>query len=142
MTGERRTHATTASWWNGLGNLEACPQECGHGSLKGYATGRDEESTSCGWVSGEDSALSEKPHRVDRPYALPPPPEGRNAESDQTNDHGGQQKERARFRDSGGNQVDLRAAVAGGRPSQSKEAGSRIVRSTATRDPTAVAGRV
>src|ERR1019366_9311591 len=73
MTGERRTHATTASWWNGLGNLEACPQECGHGSLKGYATGRDEESTSCGWVSGEDSALSEKPHRVDRPYALKTP---------------------------------------------------------------------
>src|SRR5450759_4845412 len=25
-------------WWNGMGNLEECPQEWGHGSLKGYAT--------------------------------------------------------------------------------------------------------
>src|SRR5450759_1696459 len=36
--GFRRSHATTTSWWNGLGNPEECPQEWVHGSLKGYAT--------------------------------------------------------------------------------------------------------
>src|ERR1035437_7847647 len=25
-------------WWKGMGNPEECPQEWGHGSLKGYAT--------------------------------------------------------------------------------------------------------
>src|ERR1039458_3796816 len=36
----RRAHATMTSWWSGMGNLEEeCPQEWGHGSLKGYATG-------------------------------------------------------------------------------------------------------
>src|SRR5450759_3889305 len=27
-----------APWWKGMGNPEECPQEWGHGSLKGYAT--------------------------------------------------------------------------------------------------------
>src|SRR5450759_272203 len=35
---KRRVHATATSWWKGMGNLEECPQEWGHGSLKGYAT--------------------------------------------------------------------------------------------------------
>src|SRR5450759_1329883 len=36
---ERRVqcHGRTP-WWKGMGNPEECPQEWGHGSLKGYAT--------------------------------------------------------------------------------------------------------
>jgi hypothetical protein len=42
-------------WWNGMGNPEECPQECGHGSLKGYATVLRRRINECGWVSGEKS---------------------------------------------------------------------------------------